>query len=253
MRKVRPFVIALVLVASVPAYAAAPPTHQQALEQYRAAMGRLRVPANFVFDYVITRVSPKRVVTEKHRVYRNDAGDERNETSARNGANIVPAFVRIFHRPTWPYGVERFLVTPDAYDARYEGMATVNGRLAFAYALTPKASADFGVNAIFIDLQRRLPLREMFTVAGGGCAGRGWIDFAPTGGHWMVSAVTAMCTPPSADQSSAPQTQSPADMSRPPQSSAQYRESIHFSNYRFPVSIPADVFKSPGAASPAAL
>lgn len=237
VRDVRPLAIALALAlaAFAPAYAGAPPKHQQALEQYRAAMDRLRVPANFVFDYVITRASRKRVVTEKHRVYRNDAGDERNETSVVNGANIVPAFVRIFHRPTWPYGVEKFLVAPDAYDARYEGMATVNGRLAFAYALTPKVSADFGVNAIFIDLQRRLPLREMFTVAGGGCAGRGWIDFAPTGGYWMASAVTALCAPPSADQP------------------AQYRESIHFSNYRFPVSIPADVFKSPGPASPAAL
>lgn len=204
----------------------------QAFAEYRAALVQLRNPANFVFDYVVTRVGPKRVVTEKHRVYRNDNGDERNETNAVNGAAIVPAFVRVFHRPIWPYDAAAFAVSLDGYDAKYEGLSLVAGRNAYAYALTAKSAANFTITAIFVDVRRHLPLREMFSVAGSGCGGHGWIDFVPARTYWMPSAVTAMCSPAS--------------------SAVTYRESIHFSNYRFPAAIPAEIFRAPAlpAASP---
>jgi hypothetical protein len=214
------------------------------LQQYQTAIQALRSPANMVFDYIVTRTAPKRVVTEKHRVYRNASGYERNETSAINGASMVPALVQIFNRPAWPYDVTKFHVSPDSYDARYEGMSVVNGRRAYAFAVNSKAGGGFAITALFLDVVHHLPVREMFSVAGGGCEGRGWIDFVPVGPYWMPAGITAMCAAPGS-QASSSQTVAAAP--------AQYRESIHFSNYRFPAAIPADVFRMSPRAAPAGL
>lgn len=237
MHKLSALSAALLLAAASLSYAprAAAATSQPLL-QYQSALDAVRSPANIVFDYVVTRAAPKRVVTEKHRVYRNGNGDERNETNAVNGASIVPAVVQILKVPAWPYDVAKFRVSSDGYDARFEGTSIVNGRRAYAFAVTPKSGANFSITALFLDVQRHLPLREMFSVAGGGCAGHGWIDFGPAGQYWMPVAVTAMCSTAGAQTAPQPGT-SPAP------ALAQYRESIHFSNYHFPAAIPADVFR----------
>jgi hypothetical protein len=70
-------------------------------------------------------------------------------------------------------------------------------------------------------------VREAFSVTGGGCSGAGAIDFGPLGGYWLPVSVQVSCAIASGPGSAvAPRV---------------FKESIRFSNYHFPASIPADV------------
>ena len=194
------------------------------LAAYRAALDSLPRPAYVEYDYIETRSGPDHVITEQHRVYRTQTGQERNDTVMINGTPVVPAISRILHRDSWPYDVTQFAVSSDDYDISPAGMALVSGRKAYSFHATRHQDSGFRITGLYLDLRRLLPVRETFDVTGAGCAGSGLIDFAAASRYWLPTAVQVNCTAVTAAGPSI------------------FKESIRFANYGFPNAIPADIF-----------
>jgi hypothetical protein len=205
--------------------AAAPPealSPDAMLARYRSTLEVLPALGDVVFQYSESRSGPARALEEEHRVYRRADGEERNETIAVNGSQVVPAIARFESRPTWPYDVRAFAVDAADYNVLALGRAFVGGKPSFGFSAVRATSGDFSVTGLFLDLTRALPLRETFAVTGGGCAGDGTIDFAPIGRYWLPSSASVSCTVAPAGGT--------------------FKESITFSDYAFPQSLPPDVF-----------
>jgi hypothetical protein len=217
---------------------AAAPQTSTIFDSYRVALAARKSPANMEFEYTVTRSGPNRIITEEHRVYWTAQGIERNDTIAVNGTPLVPPRSRLLHRVAWPYDVGQFAVTTDEYDVSRPIIGSVAGRKAYVFTLNRPTQADFMITSLYVDASSRLPLRETFVVAGSNCQGSGSIDFLPTGANWLPIFVSVVC-------SGAAQGASPAPI---------YKEAIRFSNYRFPVTIPPDVFgqtpSSPASGEP---
>jgi hypothetical protein len=204
------------------------------LDSYRQALAIRKIPEFMEFGYTVTRSGPGRIVTEQHRVYWANPGEERNDTIAVNGTPVVPAPSQVLHRASWPYDASQFTVSPDDYDAVPAGISVIAGRKAYAFALVRSSSADFMLKSLYVDAKTRLPLRQTFAVAGADCEGSGAIDFGPVGAYWLPTFISVLCTQAGSGASPAPV----------------FKESIRFTSYQFPSSIPADVFSSPaGSAS----
>lgn len=226
----RSVVAALAAVASFVVLAAAAPS---ILDSYRAALASRKIPANMEFIYTVTRSGPNHIVTEQHRVYWTNSGEERNDTIAVNGTPVIPARSQMLHRPVWPYDAGQFAVSVDDYAATPAGIALVSGRKAYAFALSRNAPADFMLKSLYVDAKTRLPLRQTFAVAGGDCEGAGAIDFMAFGSYWLPNFISVVCTQTASGATPAPV----------------FKESIRFTSYQFPNVIPADVF-GPGALTP---
>jgi len=215
---------AAIALASVPgASAAAPVPPIDVLQaRYRSELEALPPLGNVVFRYQESRSGPTHVREEEHRVYRRDDGEERNETLAVNGAPVVPAIVRLVSQPVWPYDVREFAVDTPEYAVLSLGATQVFGRRAYALSSVRTTPGDFAVTRVYLDALRFLPLREAFDVSGGSCAGSGTIDFAPADDRWLPTSVSVTCTV-------AP-------------GGSEFKESISFSDYTFPQTLPPDVF-----------
>ena len=195
---------------------------------YHNALAALPRPSYVEYDYVQTRSGPDHVVTEQHRVYRTQSGQERNDTIMVNGTPVVPAISRILRRDSWPYDIAQFALSSDDYDIVPAGIALVSGRKAYSFRTTRHEDSGFRITGLYLDPRRSLPVRETFAVAGASCAGTGVIDFAPASRYWLPTAVQVNCTAATAN------------------GPAVFKESIRFANYGFPNVIPADVFTAAG-------
>lgn len=198
------------------------------LERYRTAIAALPKPNNMVFTYTEMRADPTRIVTSSHRVYRDQAGEQRNDTIEMNGAPVRPPLTQTYQHARWPYYADAFAASAVDYDAAFAGIATVDGRRAEVYAVKRKTIAPFSISELDLDPGSALPLRERFTVTTRDCAGQGSIDFAPSGLFWLPTSVSVEC----ATSASA---------------SAGYKHTIRFADYRFPAAIPQDVLHPSGA------
>jgi len=192
------------------------------LTRYHAELVALPPLGNVVFRYSESRSGPTRAIAEEHRVYRRDDGEERNETTTVNGTQVVPAIVRFVSQPVWPYDVREFVVDSPTYNVLPLGTTVVGGRRALGFSTVRATPGDFAITGLYLDTARYLPLRETFEVSGGGCAGSGSIDFGPVGSQWLPSLASVTC-------SVAPDGTS-------------FKESITFSEYAFPATLPPDVF-----------
>lgn len=215
-------VLAVTLIAG-PSVAATPTlSADAAMTRYRAMLDALPAIGNVVFEYTESRIGPSRALAEVHRVYRDAAGDERNETISVDGEPIVPAISHIASVPQWPYDVHAFAVTADSYQVMALGMAVVNGHRALSFSAVRTTPGDFAVTHLYLDPVRHLPLRESFDTQGGGCSGSGYVDFAPVDRRWMPLVVSVNCAL--------------AD------GSATFKETIKFGAYQFLPAIPSDIF-----------
>ena len=192
------------------------------LDKYRTLMATFEKPPNMIFTYTESRGDPTRIVTGVHRVYRDAAGFQRNETLEINGSSIRPPRVHTFQRAAWPYHADQFAVGAADYQASVAGVATVNGRRAVVYSVKRIYVAPFEITELALDPNSALPLRERYRVSTSGCNGRGEIDFAAAGPYWLPTSVSAQC-----------------DSANP--TTASYKDTIRFSDYLFPAAIPADV------------
>ena len=199
--------------------------------RYKIAIQTMKQPANMVVEYTQTRSGPLRVVTENHRLYRDAAGNERNETTAINGVPAVPARVSIYTRATWAYSADKFFVDSDAYQLAPRGPADVGGRKGTAFAAVMKEANAFSVTDLEIDARSALPLLERFVAGTPTCSATGSIEFGPAGGYWLPRIVSVTCAVVASPD---------AAVVTPPVAS--YRDTIRFSSYSFPAAIPAQVF-----------
>ena len=205
-----------------PAVSAHPAVTLTPLSAYHDALAALPPLGNIAFQYSEVRSGPTRTIEEEHSVYRSGDGNERNETVAVNGTPVVPALVRLSASDVWAYDVRRFDVDESEYNVMSLGVVTVTGKRALGFSTVRTTPGDFSITGLYLDLRSRLPLRETFEVQGGGCAGSGTIDFEPVAATWLPIAVSVSCTVGSGGDT--------------------FKESIHFSGYRFPRVIPPDVF-----------
>ena len=211
--------------------AAAPQlTPALALAAYQAAMTNATKPPNVTFEYTQTRSGPKRVITEVHRVYRNAAGDERNETLSVNGSTVAPPISVVYHKRAWPYDIDKFTAAQSEYDFTLTGTSTVSGKPAYAFVAKAKAPGAFAIEALYLAVDTGLPLRERFTANAPACAGKGSIDFGAFAAYWLPATISVSCMPPD----------SPGAASQ--LQTATYRETIRFSNYSFPARMPPEIF-----------
>ena len=192
------------------------------LDRYRAALAALPPLKDMVFQYSESRTGPTRTLVELHRVYRRVDGAERNETIAVNGETVVPAIVHYSTRPDWPYDVRAFAVSVDEYDLMPVGPKLVDGKRAYGISAVRTTTGDFSVTGVFLDETSWLPLRETFSVTGSGCTGTGSIDFGRASGRWLPISTQVSCTVGTGG--------------------ATFKESIAFSGYVFPPSLPPDIF-----------
>jgi hypothetical protein len=200
------------------------------LARYRTAIAALPKPPNMVFTYTEMRSDPQRIVTSAHRVYRDQAGDQRNDTIEVNGTPVRPPLTQTYQRAAWPYHADIFAVPEADYNATFAGTATIAGRRAEVYTVRPKTNAPFSITELALDPASALPLRERFSVSTRDCDGRGTIDFAPSGSYWLPTSVSVEC----AASGSA---------------SGGFKHTIRFADYRFPAAIPHDVLRPNGTVS----
>jgi hypothetical protein len=223
----------LVSAANAPAIAAKvlPPSPvasaARLLERYQTAIAALPKPANMVFTYTEMRSDPQRIVTSSHRVYRDQAGEQRNDTIEVNGTPVRPPLTQTYQRAVWPYYADAFAVPAADYEAAFAGVATVDGKRAEVYVVKRKASAPFSISELALDPVTALPVRERFAVTTRDCDGRGSIDFAQSGPYWLPTSVSVECTAGGS-------------------ASAGYKHTIRFADYRFPGAIPHDVLRPRG-------
>jgi hypothetical protein len=215
-------VLASVSGSNAAASAEPSPATDITLTRYQATLEALPPIGNVVFRYSETRSGPTRALAEEHRVYRRDDGEERNETVAVNGTQVVPAIVRFSSKPVWPYDVREFVVDSPTYNVLPLGTTVVGGKRAFGFSTVRATPGDFAITGLYLDTVRYLPLRETFEVSGGGCAGNGSIAFGPVGEHWLPTSASVSCAV-APDQ-------------------AAFKESITFTEYVFPETLPPDVF-----------
>ena len=201
------------------------------LERYWAAIAALPKPANMVFTYTEMRSDPQRIVTSAHRVYRDQAGQQRNDTIEVNGTPLRPPRTQTYQRAQWPYYADAFAAPAAEYAAKFVGMAVIDGKRVETYSVKRRSSDPFFITELDLDPATALPVRERFMVTTRDCAGQGSIDFAPSGPYWLPTSVSVEC----AVSASA---------------SAGYKHTIRFADYRFPVTIPQDVLRPNGASAP---
>jgi hypothetical protein len=199
--------------------------------RYKIAIQTMKQPANMVVEYTQTRSGPLRVVTENHRLYRDAAGHERNETTMINGVPAVRARVSIYTRATWAYSADKFYVDSDSYQVAAHGPVDTGGRKGYAFAVVMKEATAFAVTDLEIDSRSALPLLERFVAGTPTCSATGNIEFGPAGGYWLPKIVSVTC---------AVITSPDAAVLTPPAES--YHDTIRFSSYSFPAAIPAQVF-----------
>lgn len=224
--------IALLQSALAAPAADVPTTAPDALvAQYRLAIQILKQPPNMVVEYTETRSGPTRVVTENHRLYRDAAGHERNETTAINGLPFTRPKASIYLRLAWAYGADKFFVDPDLYQIAPRAAVDIGGHKAYSYAVVLKEAAAFAVTSLELDARNGLPLRERFVATSPTCSATGSIEFGRVGGYWLPRIVSVTC----------PVASSP-DAAVITPAAASYRDTIRFSSYSFPDAIPAQVF-----------
>ena len=221
----------LLVLMLLPALAAAAPlTPALALARYQAAMSNLRKPQNVVFEYAQTRSGPHRIITEIHRVYRDQSGDERNETISVNGSKVAPPITHTYHARPWPYDADKFAAMPGEYDLTPNGRGLVSGKSVYAYIAKRRAPASFSIEALYLAVDSGLPVRARFAVSGPTCSGHGSIDFGAFGSYWLPVSVAVGCGSLQA-----------AALTGTPEPT-QYRETLKFSNYSFPALMPQEIF-----------
>ncbi len=209
-----------------------------ALAGYQAAMTNMHKPPNVIFEYTETRSGPTRVIAEIHRVYRDQAGDERNDTIAVNGSLVAPPITHVYRGRAWPYDADKFAALPADYDLTLNGMSLVAGKIAYGFAAKRKTLADFSIETLFLAVDSGLPVRELFTVSGPTCSGHGTIDFGAYASYWLPVSVAVVCSAPRPSAVAA----SPEAKGAGPLASPSYRETLKFSNYTFPARMPQEIF-----------
>jgi len=209
--------------------AAAPPVtdapkdldSQVVLQRYALALAAVAQPDVVVFNYAISQAGPNDI-DERHTLYRRGL-DVRDETLASDGVTLTRKVVR-FERREDPYAIARVAPRTADYELLFLGTVKDGRHRDYVYQATPliHASAAY-VDRLTVDGITFLPRALHFHTAAGDATGTGEVDYARASKYWVPTLATAQ-----------------ANVGGKPA-----RERITWSDYRFPVSLPASAFVPP--------
>jgi hypothetical protein len=195
-------------------------TPPQILARYNAALAKLKTPKAITFDYVVEQLG-LRDMEQTHHVYRS-ALDERDETLIVDGQPLHE--VRIIANRGYRYDLHAIAPTAAGYTFTYSDVRINGDEVTYTFRTTPTAGHGFGVSEIEIDGATFLPKVLRFKVATDSAYGSGQLTYAPADPYWVI--VEAQVNAHLANGSVA-------------------HESIRWSNYQFPPSLPPSVFEAP--------
>lgn len=194
---------------------------QDVLQRYARAVGAVQMPKVVVYSYTVSQVGPSNI-EQRHQVYRSGS-DVRDETLSVDGIALGRKIVR-FSRREERYAVTRFAPRTDAYELLFLGTAKDGRHLDYVYEATPIAHPSGAtIDRVTIDGESFLPRAVRFHGGGLDIAGTAQIEFGPVGTYWMPLSASAQ-----------------ARVKGKPA-----RETIAWSEYRFPASLPASTFQAP--------
>jgi hypothetical protein len=173
------------------------------------------------FDYTVEQVG-LRDFQQVHRIYR-DKSNERDELTIVNDELLPRPVVRLYRRKPERYSVGRVAPRAPAYAFRYLAPARNGKHAAYVFATIPKVAGRFRVDRVTIDGVTAMPTQLQFTTKSGAVVGRGTIEFMKVDRYYVPSAVTVHATVDGQET----------------------RERIVWTHYRFPKSLPSNVFTPP--------
>ncbi|TAM61281.1 hypothetical protein EPN52_02810 [bacterium] len=198
------------------------------IERYQYALEMLLPPPYQVFEFTVDQVGWNDIA-QTHRIYRG-RGFQRDELIADGGHAVKPPVVRIRRAARDRYAVSAVAPMPAGYTFMFAGVVRRGERLAYLFQTRPAGPAQaFVVRSVVIDGVSYLPSKITFATHAAKAAGSGTMLFAKSGSYWVATRVSVTSTV----------------------SGHQASESIVFSGYRFPKSLPTATFKTSHALSAA--
>ncbi|TAM77426.1 hypothetical protein EPN44_03245 [bacterium] len=191
------------------------------IQRYQNALETLVPPPFQVFEYTVDQVGWSDLA-QTHRVYRGH-GLQRDELIADGGHAVKPPVVRIRRGARDRYAVGSVAPQPAGYAFSFVGVQHVGSHLAYAFDTRPAGLAPpFAVRRVVIDGMSYLPSAIGFATHAAKAAGRGTVLFARSGAYWVPTRISVTATV----------------------NGRQASESITFSGYHFPKTLPAATFKT---------
>ncbi|HEY5256885.1 MAG TPA: hypothetical protein VIJ12_00745 [Candidatus Baltobacteraceae bacterium] len=197
----------------------APADSQAVLTRYAVALARVTPPKIAIFSYTISQAGPTDI-EQRHRVYRRGSY-VRDETLSSDGAAPKEAIVKVYRRAD-VYDISRVAPTQAAYRFLFLQAVSRGSHIDYFYQTTALTGGAFVVTRVLIDGQTFLPRAIWFATTSFSATGKGLLQYAAVGGHWMPTLATVDATVGG----------HPA------------RERILWSAYRFPPSLPAATFRA---------
>lgn len=194
---------------------------QYVLERYMLALASVATPKVVIYSYTVSQVGPSNI-EQHHRIYRS-GGDVRDETLSVDGIPLSRKVVSFSHHEE-RYTIDRFAPRSDAYEMLFLGTARDGHHLDYIYETTPLThSSDAWIDRVTIDGVKFLPRAVHFRGAALDVVGSGKIEFGAFGKYWMPIIADA-------------QARVKGELAR---------ESIVWSDYSFPKSLPPSTFAAP--------
>lgn len=197
---------------------------QFVLERYELEMSDLAMPKTTIVSYTISQAGPTNIEAH-HRIYRKGL-DVRDETISVDGAQLKIKVAR-FNRHENHYALERLAPRSTNYSFLFLRPVRDGSHLDYEFEATPLVTppGGFAVKQVTIDGERFLPRKISFTSGNSAVQGSGEIVYGPSGKFWVPLEVIV-----------------DAKINGKPA-----RESITWSDYRFPPDLPASTFQAPRA------
>ena len=193
--------------------AAFPLDAETILTRYQDALLRVVPPVPEVFVVSVEQAGIADLL-ETHRVYR-EGPLVRDETISVDGRRLSVPLVRVASVAD-RYALPALAPTPSHYRFIYLSPVREGSVSVYLFGTIPLAAASFAVDEVAIDAKTFLPRTIRFHAR----TGSGTLTFAPMGSHWVIQSATA----------------------RAPTARGETRESLVWSDYQFPRSLPAATF-----------
>lgn len=191
------------------------------IQRYERALESLPSPPYMVFEYNVDQAG-WHDLTQTHRIYRTHEV-RRDELIAEDGRPVKPPEVYIRRGVRDRYALMNVAPQPAGYAFSFAGIAHVGNHLAYAFTTTPLGRAHaFAVRRVVIDGLSYLPITIAFETHGPGASGVGTMQYAKSGRYWVPTRVSLSATV----------------------EGKKATESIAFSAYSFPKTLPPTTFKT---------
>jgi hypothetical protein len=191
------------------------------LANYESVLAKALTPPYVSFEYTVEQVGV-RDLQQDHRIYR-DRSNERDELLSVNGEALTRPVVRLFRGRVERYTLGRLAPRASGYTFHYLRTNRDGKRTSYEFATTPKVPGQFRIDRVTIDGTSFMPTQLAFTTKSGSVVGRGALVFGKVDRYYVPFSVNLT-----------------ADVQGKPT-----REKIVWSHYRFPDSLPSNVFTPP--------